>query len=299
MATNPNSELNPNLIIVFGGTGEGKSSVINAILDYLKVHGKRALTGNGPSGTTLASENYSFVYNRVFYQIIDTAGLNEVDSGSVKPLEALKNLSKLLRSIKDGVSLMIMVSSSPKVKTHHEENYKLFFETLLENSSSVSKLVVITHQALKDDTIEIDRRSRECDVAFSSANMSFAEPPVLGMFGYDPVMTPEDVQKAYKPLIESSVKRLLRVIESGAQRGNISISVLSDDYQTYFMKTAFRVLVFLARLFSLKVEWARVGNFVANFVVSEAVTKLSHATQVSEGEVMGIIFDPSNSSNNK
>ena len=56
---------------------------------------------------------------------------------------ALKKLTNLLKSLQDGVSLLVFVMEKGRIKKSLEENYKLFVDAICMNLVPV--VLVITH----------------------------------------------------------------------------------------------------------------------------------------------------------
>lgn len=128
-------------ILIFGSTGTGKSTLVNHIT------GSNLTTSNRATGVTLSSTEESKRHNDVDYRIIDTAGLNEGINGTVKHIDALTNLVRLLNKTEGGLNLMVMVTKGKIVQTTIE-NYRLFVEVMTSN-----KVPTIIVQTNLDDEV--------------------------------------------------------------------------------------------------------------------------------------------------
>jgi len=127
-------------IVVWGQAGMGKSSLVNAILNY-----KTGVPFKAQRGTFLAGfEKYAEVRDSaqgVTFQcqpyhikdldgaqlrVCDSAGLNEAAGGTVDHKQAIKELFRLLRALQEGVSLLVMVMSTQgRISEVDQKNYKL------------------------------------------------------------------------------------------------------------------------------------------------------------------------------
>lgn len=98
-------------LLVFGSTGQGKSSLINLLGDL--TGSAAAEVGHGAGIGTFESKEYEVISpDRKKYVLVDTAGLNEADGKVTKlrPSDAADNLLKLLReSTTKGFCLAIVV----------------------------------------------------------------------------------------------------------------------------------------------------------------------------------------------
>jgi hypothetical protein len=66
-----------------------------------------------------------------------------LDMGTIKQSFAVKQLINLLKSLEDGVSLLVFVMEKGRIKKSLDENYKLFVEAIC--MSSVPIVLLITH----------------------------------------------------------------------------------------------------------------------------------------------------------
>ncbi|KAF5348288.1 hypothetical protein D9756_010519 [Leucocoprinus leucothites] len=124
-------------IIVFGGRGAGKSSIINMLAG-----GEVAPTGGDPIGTTTGNVSYTISIKDSEYVFWDTAGLNEGNSGIVKNDDAFYNLGNLVGE-SDGVSLLVYCVFGSRVGLDYVEyNYDLFVRKICADRIPV--VLVIT-----------------------------------------------------------------------------------------------------------------------------------------------------------
>ena len=93
-------------VVIFGETGAGKSSVINAIAQY-----KCAETSGEATGCTRRHKKYNVEISEKKFVIFDTPGLNEGTEGKAQADRAAKNLKGLLRTLGNtgsgGIGLLV------------------------------------------------------------------------------------------------------------------------------------------------------------------------------------------------
>jgi len=110
-------------VLVFGSTGEGKTSLLNCLTDTNNP------VSSGVRGCTFETTEHAPVQfqgcNWIFY---DTVGLNEPDSSRTSHTVALQNLLDLLRTAAMGFNLLIMVVKAGRETTSFKKNYELFVD---------------------------------------------------------------------------------------------------------------------------------------------------------------------------
>jgi GTP-binding protein EngB required for normal cell division len=119
-----------NRILVIGQTGAGKSSLINLLAGK-----KVAQVSDGAKGCTFKFETYQVDYNGELFELVDTVGLNEGSTGTVKPKEAMKMLIKFIKGNKRGFSCILFVMPKGRITDSFEKNYMLFCQTLLKGET--------------------------------------------------------------------------------------------------------------------------------------------------------------------
>ncbi|KAF5348296.1 hypothetical protein D9756_010511 [Leucocoprinus leucothites] len=129
-------------IIVFGGRGAGKSSIINMLV------GKDdARTGHDAIGATAENVPYETSIKGSKYKLWDTAGLNEGVRGKVPTNEAFHKLGDLILTLSgddsEGVSLLVYCIFGSRFGLDHTRyNYDIFVRKICENKVPV--VMVIT-----------------------------------------------------------------------------------------------------------------------------------------------------------
>jgi len=124
-------------IIVFGETGAGKSSVINMLAGE-----EKAKIGSDAIGVTFQTERYSMKIEGKLFEVYDTVGLSEGDSGTISASEAIGNLYELIRELHGGVSLLVYVLRGPRLRTAARKNYNMFYEIFCKKQVPI--VIVIT-----------------------------------------------------------------------------------------------------------------------------------------------------------
>ncbi|KDQ59854.1 hypothetical protein JAAARDRAFT_192310 [Jaapia argillacea MUCL 33604] len=123
-------------VIVFGESGVGKSSVINMLAGS-----NVAEISSGVNGGTFDSKAYPVNTPRVTLNLFDTAGLNEGGGTISSTTEVIKNMYKLLRSLEDGVNLLVYVVRADRIKQWTYTNYCLFFDTFCQKQVPIVLIV--------------------------------------------------------------------------------------------------------------------------------------------------------------
>ncbi|KAF9442784.1 hypothetical protein P691DRAFT_788977 [Macrolepiota fuliginosa MF-IS2] len=124
-------------VILFGGSGSGKSSLVNMLSNTV-------VTGvsNAARGCTLESDAFEVNIHGQSMTLWDTAGLDEGEGGSVLHSDAIIKLYQLIRNLRDGVSLLVFVMRMPRVTSSVPENWKLFRDIICQNRVPI--IIVIT-----------------------------------------------------------------------------------------------------------------------------------------------------------
>ncbi|CAF1674475.1 unnamed protein product, partial [Didymodactylos carnosus] len=91
---------------------------------------------------TFESKLYHGTREGYSFNIYDTAGLNESDKGKVKSEEAVGNLIKLVKNLKDGIHLLIMCIKKGRINNAIYNNYQLFYAGIF--CKSVPIILVVT-----------------------------------------------------------------------------------------------------------------------------------------------------------
>lgn len=123
-------------IIIFGSAGTGKSSFINLIAGQTV-----ADTSDSAIGCTFQSQNYEFENANLW----DTAGLSEgADAAAtITSADAISKLLRLVRRLRNGVSLLIMVIKKGRINENEPKNFRIFWEALC--ARAVPIMLVVTH----------------------------------------------------------------------------------------------------------------------------------------------------------
>jgi GTP-binding protein EngB required for normal cell division len=127
----------PIRILVFGGTGVGKTSLCNSLT------GKSRPTDSGAKGVTDKTHLYGVVERGgLRLEVVDTVGLHEAESGTVPAEAAARQLVELLSHSKDGYNLLIHVAIRGRLTRQHEDDYEFFVRRL--TNERIPVLLVLT-----------------------------------------------------------------------------------------------------------------------------------------------------------
>ena len=110
-------------VVLFGGSGSGKSSIINMLAER-----PVAAVSSSVYGCTFTSARYAVDIMGSPYNIYDTAGLDEGNTGTVPKTEAIVQLFRLLKNLDTGVNLLVFVMRGPRIKDAAYKNWRLFSE---------------------------------------------------------------------------------------------------------------------------------------------------------------------------
>jgi len=152
-------------VIVFGETGVGKSSIINMLAGR-----EMANVSSSSSGCTFENSSYSLDIEGSEFRLFDTAGLNEGKEGTVSPTDAVINLYKLIRSLEDGVNLLVYCVRGPRIKESTVNNYKMFYSVFCKEKVPI--VVVITGL---ENEVNVDTWWDENEAGFTKHGMHFQD----------------------------------------------------------------------------------------------------------------------------
>lgn len=124
-------------IVFFGAAGSGKSSIINML------YGRQvAAVSSGLGGCTFEAALYPVIIRGTPFNLYDTAGFNEGETGRISNNEAVIQLFQLLRNLKTGVSLLVFCMRGPRIQDVTPKNWRLFYEIICDKKVPI--LIAIT-----------------------------------------------------------------------------------------------------------------------------------------------------------
>lgn len=220
-------------VLVFGGTGTGKTSLCNTLT------GRSRPTGNGALGVTTKSHLYNaFDYKGRKIRFFDTVGLHESSFGTVPAEQAFAQVVELLTRAKEGFSLLIHVARASRITKEQEEEYKFFVEKLTQENIPV--LLVLTGCENEDPmTAWLDRNRASYD-RFQYKDMI----PTCFLTG-------GKFETHYAELRVQSTGKLLEAILANA---------LEQPYRLYGKGTGSTFGQTLTRVWNYVVDWAGLSD---------------------------------------
>lgn len=134
-------------IVFFGESGSGKSSIINMIAE-------RPITTVSSSvrGCTFQSTRYPVNILGSPFNVYDTAGLDEGDTGIVPKQAAIVQLFRLLKSLESGVNLLVFCMRGPRIKEAAHQNWRFFHEIICRRQVPI----VMAITGLEEETVMDD-----------------------------------------------------------------------------------------------------------------------------------------------
>jgi predicted GTPase len=116
-------------IVLFGGTGVGKSSVVNLMAGKVT-----ARTSPDTGRCTLQWKEYPVDFDGCTYKVFDTCGIEEPRLGTKEYLDIIVDAYNLIKKLKNegGIDLLLYCVRAGPVTATLPTNYRLFYEWLCE-----------------------------------------------------------------------------------------------------------------------------------------------------------------------
>eukprot|EP01117_Protostelium_nocturnum_P014538 TRINITY_DN553_c0_g2_i1.p1 TRINITY_DN553_c0_g2~~TRINITY_DN553_c0_g2_i1.p1 ORF type:complete len:243 (-),score=70.13 TRINITY_DN553_c0_g2_i1:245-973(-) len=151
-------------VLVFGGTGSGKSSVVNLLLNK-----EIATTSNSSVGCTFSHTSYES--EELGLELFDTVGLGETKSGTVSDNKATDKLMSLVKEFsKDGLNLLVLCTSFGRLNAVTVQNYKFFFEDFC--FKKVPCILCVTHS---ESERNVDKWTEETKAFLEELELEFKD----------------------------------------------------------------------------------------------------------------------------
>jgi GTP-binding protein EngB required for normal cell division len=138
-------------VVIFGESGSGKSSVINAL-----AQNQVAATSSSAAGCTFRYQKHEVDLSGERFILFDTVGLDEGTAGTVPAAEAEANLKSLLRDLmspeSNGIGLLVYCVRSVRVSRALLRNYNLFYSAICRKKVPI--VIVITGLENQEPTMD-------------------------------------------------------------------------------------------------------------------------------------------------
>ncbi|KAH7928934.1 P-loop containing nucleoside triphosphate hydrolase protein [Leucogyrophana mollusca] len=153
-------------VVIFGESGVGKSSLINAIAGY-----KVARTSSSAVGCTFRWSRQEVEIDGVSVGIWDTAGLDEGTYGTVPAPKAEENLKRLLRELgtSNGIDLLVYCVRGTRVRKALLKNYSIFYSAICRKKAPI--VIVVT--GLENQEGEMEDWWTKNEAEFTRLKMRF------------------------------------------------------------------------------------------------------------------------------
>jgi energy-coupling factor transporter ATP-binding protein EcfA2 len=115
----------PCRVLVIGSTGSGKSTLISALAGT-----QLAETSADAQGCTASYSSFFHTRRGNLYEFIDTVGLNEVDSGKVNQIDAMKMFFGFLKENSAGFNLIIFCTREERLTAQAKATYQVMVKDL-------------------------------------------------------------------------------------------------------------------------------------------------------------------------
>lgn len=212
---------NPRRILVFGSSGVGKTSMLNAVAAVFSSSFQEHKTNNGAVGCTFKIEMFSSIpVKGIDYEFIDIVGLNETEIDTVPGSYALTILIDFLKSNKQGFNLLIFVVRIGRITETTMDNYNLFVRNL--TVGKVPVICVVTGCENEDPMSAWGERNAS---SFQKNEMNF-KAIVCSCFAKSGRM---DLENIFRDLRTESVHSVMNAIDKHSLQQPISLYSNSSD----------------------------------------------------------------------
>ncbi|KAJ8581198.1 hypothetical protein M405DRAFT_705153, partial [Rhizopogon salebrosus TDB-379] len=138
-------------IVIFGESGSGKSSVINALAQK-----QVAATSDSATGCTFRYQKHAVDLSGERFILFDTVGLNEGTAGTVPAAEAEAKLNSLLRDLmnpeSDGIGLLVHCVCSRVKVSRALRYYDHFYSVICQKKVPI--VIIITGLEYQEPTMD-------------------------------------------------------------------------------------------------------------------------------------------------
>ena len=178
------------------------------------------------------------------YMLYDTVGLSEGSQGTMASAAAMKQLVNLLKSLSDGVSLLIMVIKKERITASLEKNYQLFVSGIC--LGKVPVLLVITNCEMEQ---KVGAWWSQNKIYFDKYKMYFAE--AISGCAADPDSVPARFRSDFTESRAETKAKLMRSMNSNALREPWK---MTGGWMNWFQKIVMTVWSVICSWFGAKVS---------------------------------------------
>jgi small GTP-binding protein len=266
-------------VVVFGEAGVGKSSLINMIAGR-----QLSPISSDASGCTFKSTSFLVELNGKPVRFWDTAGLNEGDAGTVVAKDAIINLYKLLKSLENGISLLVYCIRGPRIRDSTVTNYKMFYHGLCQEQVPV--VLVVTGLEAEEPMDEWWTRNKG---SFKKQRMTFNGQACV-------TATKGKVRKGthmFEQEYEESTRKVRKLVDENCHHEPWQLKTSSLAGLMIFIKIAINIgigvfnippFVLCQMLYEVLKEHGGISDIEARKIANEAETMMPATHELQESK---------------
>ncbi len=248
-------------VLVFGTVGTGKTSLCNTL------SGADEAVSNQARGVTFTSKVFKPFEDKESgksIELVDTAGLNEAESGNVPGQEAIKQLAQLLKNSEEGYNLLIQVFRASSITALEIDNYDLFVKRVA--NSRIPVILVVTGCELSDPMSEWREKNR---IYFEKSHLIYKD-IICTCFakGDERASLGASLEAIYALLREESRRAVLTAITTYAGETVTFYDTTGQDSEMSFGKMLSRVWEFCRERLNLPLLGEMATEALVQFLIN-------------------------------